>query len=65
MIDAEGYTGGLASGSNSISCVTQYYQPIDKQGSVVDRFDVNRVLEDDILIHTSVHGYTVAHAKAG
>lgn len=62
MIDQAGYSGGLDSRENSISAVTQYYQPIDKYGRAVVRYEVERVLEDDLLIHIGPHGYSIVHS---
>ena len=63
MVDAEGYTDGLASGPNSISCVTQYYQPRDRKGQVVLRFNPELSESDDVLIWANCDGYFVTYAN--
>lgn len=62
MIDQAGYTGGLCSLQHSISAVTQYYQPIDKSGRAVVRYEVERALDDDLLIHVGPNGYKVTRS---
>ncbi len=63
ILDAEGYSDGLASGPNSISCVTQYYQPRDRKGQVVLRFNPDLSETDDILIWASHDGYFITYAS--
>jgi hypothetical protein len=63
LADAEGYTDGLSSGPSSISCVTQYYQPRDRKGQVVLRFNPELSEEDNILIWANCDGYFVTYAS--
>ena len=62
LLDAEGHTEGLASGPNSISCVAQYYQPRDRRGQVVLRFNPDLSETDDVLIWANHDGYFVTFA---